>query len=283
MANFNLESIFSEQKKKLTLISLGLLGAGLLADFLTNVVWFSRINPWFRYGEYSLPNVYNATCVCWFFSLVGLIAVVALVICFLYVKKIFNMVSENSATSIIVIVTITILSLISLLAALVSAHYGLKEEYGYMDYRDPVNYKCYKDFFEMDDELNSLRAYISLKNKYISYDKWENKIYRKIFKETTYKDYDGEDHDTVKLTGYLCADVGAPSLVFALVQIFGLCLFYFVVITSICSEETNKSINEDDNPINIEEQPKKIESNNEQPRENENNKDEKIVENEQSD
>ena len=90
MATFNLESIFTGGKKLFTLISLILIGAGLFADFITNVVWFSRIDPWFMHGSGSCPGTYQSTAVCWIFSLVGLILIALLIIFYFFMKPMFE-------------------------------------------------------------------------------------------------------------------------------------------------------------------------------------------------
>ena len=301
MAIFNLNALFTGPKKNFILISLVILGIGLLADFITNVVWFSRIDPWYRYGSSSMKATYNSTCVCWFFSMIGLIAVAILLMSFFFIKNLFSKISEGTSTSILTIVVITVLSLISLISAFVSASYGLKEfyskeyfsrinddddDYGNYNIEVPMNYKCYS--YNEEEDYEQIAAYAFYKNKMNSYYKWQEKIGKKIYKEYIYTDEDGDRAYATKYTNYLCSEVGIPSLVFGIVQIIGLCLFYFIIITSLISSDSDKSINEDDNqansPIDVEEQPKKIEKHNEeQSKENENDSNEKVDENEDSD
>lgn len=259
MVNLTLEGIFTSGKKLLALISLILIGAGLFADFITNVVWFSRIDPWFMHGLGSCPGTYQSTAVCWFFSLVGLILIALLIIFYFFMKPLFEKITGRAGYTVITIATISCVVIISIISAIVASSYGLKETYSqddsYYDDEVAVNKKCY-EAMDIENSYEAMYYWALARNKLKSFDKWGQKFMEKIIIEK--REYiDGEYIYTTKFTNYLCAEVGAPSLVFAIVQIFGLILFYYTLILNIVGAGSNDSINENDE--NISNQPREIE------------------------
>lgn len=263
MVDLTLEGIFTGGKKLLALISLILIGAGLFADFITNVVWFSRIDPWFMHGLGSCHGTYQSTAVCWFFSLVGLILIALLIIFYFFMKPLFEKITGRAGYTVITIATISCVVIISIISAIVASSYGLKETYSIEDsyYGDEVavNMKCYA-YMDIENSLDAMVSWALARNKLKSFDKWGQKFMEKAIIEKRECIDDGEYEQciyTTKYTNYLCAEVGAPSLVFAIVQIFGLILFYYTLILNIVGAGSNDSINENDE--NISNQPREIE------------------------
>ena len=157
--------------------------------------------------------------------------------------------------------------LLALFQQLLHLHTDLKKHIELESDDYAINNRCYADM-----DLDSSYAWAVAHNKLNSYYKWKNKIWSKTIKETNY--CDGEYCYPVFIyTNYLCAAVGAPSLVFALVQIIGLALFYSSLVLSINGAGSDNSINENDE--NISNQPRGIEEQQQQQPEN----NEKIDEN----
>lgn len=263
MVDLTLEGIFTGGKKLLALISLILIGAGLFADFITNVVWFSRIDPWFMHGLGSCPGTYQSTAVCWFFSLVGLILIALLIIFYFFMKPLFEKITGRAGYTVITIATISCVVIISIISAIVASSYGLRETYTIKDniYGDEVavNMKCYA-YMDIESSYYAMISWAFARNKLNSFYKWMVKFSEKavIEKEECIDDGDYQHCiDTTTYKNYLCAEVGAPSLVFAIVQIIGLILFYYTLILNIVGAGSNDSINENDE--NISNQPREIE------------------------
>ena len=139
-----------ESKKILAIVAVALIAAGLFADFITTVVWFSRINPYFAHGSGKTSQTYGGVVACFVFSAIALLAVIVLVALGLWAKSLFEKISDNNLLSLICVTVIGALCIGNIIAGLVAAAPAvktkkIKEE---CDYYDPETHEpiyCEKD------------------------------------------------------------------------------------------------------------------------------------------
>lgn len=240
-----LSDIFSSEKKILAFVGLGLIGAGVFADFITAIVWWSRIHPWLSHGTGDGKTVYSSLIACWVFALLCIIIIAVLLILAFFVKSIFEKISESSLLTIVCISIVGILSFVVAITAIIASSFALKNKTIH-EYGESYNIKCYEYLYDPgverwvdsqpEDELED-------------YYKWDSKIREKITKCVRWEYDEYEDYEYCEdreYTNYLCAEVGAPSLIFAIFQIIGIAIFIYVALPFIKGSGDAKSANEND-------------------------------------
>ena len=99
--------------------------------------------------------------------------------------------------------------------------------------------KCYKFFlFEGNDHYFDFLKENNLEDKYW---KWSDTVFDKAVH--IYYEY---DDIVTTYTNYLCANVGAPTLIFAIFQIIGIILFIIALIATNKNENGENSENENE-------------------------------------
>ena len=247
-----LEAIFGSEKKILVIVSLIMIAAGVFADFIVDIVWWSRLHPWFAHAEKTGKTTYGSLTAAWVFCLVNIIILALIAIFKFFVQSVYEKIGENRLISIVVIGVVSVLSVVIAICSIIPSGYGLKntkDERGF-------NYKC---MLYLDDGFQGVYKYFGKKynkspedieyymNLFIEeedldlpkdvrdFAKWFRKFYFNFYQM-----------DPFKVTDYYCAAVGAPSLVFALVLLVGVILFLVVAVPILkdSSDGGNKSENE---------------------------------------
>ena len=251
-----LEAIFGSEKKILVIVSLIMIAAGVFADFIVDIVWWSRLHPWFAHAEKTGKTTYGSLTAAWVFCLVNIIILALIAIFKFFVQSVYEKIGENRLISIVVIGVVSVLSVVIAICSIIPSGYGLKNTKG----EGGFNYKCLS---YLEDGFQGVCKYLGKKHnaspeiiegviysfidyeeeEYIDYlpkdvrdfGKWYRKVYFNFFKR-----------DSFKVTDYYCAAVGAPSLVFALVLLVGVILFLVVAVPILkdSSDGGNKSENE---------------------------------------
>lgn len=213
-----LDDMFSG-KKTFTLIAMIVLLVGLIGDFVTTIVWWSRIQPWFSHGKGDGLTVYQCLVACWVLSLIGLIAVAIFLIFTLFVGSICDSITGNSAVLIVCIVLVGAVSIGSIVSGAYGGSYALKNPS--IDDEDEDN-KCSK---YLSSGIEGIREWLydGHLDKVADWTKFFTDLQNKIFKDDGSVDY-----------GILCMDVGVTTLVFALVQCVAIILF-IVDIIMVCT------------------------------------------------
>ena len=125
--NINLQKLFNGEKKKLAAASIAFLFAGLLADFITTIIWWTRIHPWYGYSKGTSRTTENATISCWIFSLIGLIVLIAYILIGLLVKQLFAKIS-NGLVGRFCCIAIGCISICSIISGIVASSFALKND-----------------------------------------------------------------------------------------------------------------------------------------------------------
>lgn len=211
-----LDDMFSG-KKTFTIIAMIILLVGLIGDFVTTIVWWNRIQPWFSHGKGDGLTVYQCLIACWVLSLIGVIVVAIFLIFTLFVSSICDSITGNSVVLIVCIALIGAVSVGSIVSGAYGGSYALKNPN-----------------IEDEDEDNKCAKYIAsgiegitnwLMNGHLDkagdWQKFQIDLQKKIIKDDGSVDY-----------GILCMDVGVTTLVFALVQCIAIILFIVDIIMS---------------------------------------------------
>ncbi|KAK8847270.1 hypothetical protein M9Y10_019856 [Tritrichomonas musculus] len=236
-----LEAILGSEKKMIVLVSLIMIGAGILADFIVTIVWWSRLHPWFSHAAKSGKTVYSALIAAWVFCLISIIVLALLAVFKFFVQSIYEKIGENRLISIIVIAVVSVLSVVIFICTIIPAGFALKNQNIYED-GEKYNFKCYEYVSE-----GSIGIYEYFISKY-GYDYYETPEYNDFIRWSEKLD----SHVMTKndeWSNYLCAEVGAPALVFSLILLIGVILFFVVAIPVLKgSSDAGGNNSENENP-----------------------------------
>lgn len=239
----NIINIFTGNKKLLALLSVIFLGGGFIADFITTLFWWSKIQPWYGYNKGKSRMLEYSSLSCWVISLIGLLAMTTFIVIHLFIKTLSEKISEGKYGFMQVIV-IGCLSIGSIIPALIASSLGLRNDKTRKWDPNKKEYvmkscKCYKIFlFEGNDEWWDTLKEKNLEDKYW---KWTDTVFDKAVH--TYYEYEDIVHT---YSNYLCANVGAPTLIFAIFQIIGIILFIIALNATNKNENNENSENEND-------------------------------------
>lgn len=228
-----LDSVINSDKKIIALVALALIGVGFLADFITTIVWFSRIHPVFTHSYSNGKKVYSAVTACWVLSLIGLIVFALLVVFALFVKNLFEKIAGSKMGSLACIAIIGCLALGVFISGVFASSYALKNEKYYGE-----NFKCYgpKGYFYIDEYWVE------------THEDEMAKLY-KLAEKCKYEyneEYDDYEEICTK-TDTLCAAVGAPTLVFGIILMIGVILFIVIAVPNLNDSDNGNSKSEDQN------------------------------------
>ena len=208
-------------KKTFTIISMIVLLVGFIGDFVTGIVWWTRIQSWFSHGNNDGKTVYQCILACWILSLIGLIALIVFIIFTFFVSSICDSITGNSILLIICIAVVGAISVGSIITGSYGGSFGLKNP-GYNE-DDEENNKCSK---YVNDGVEGAQNWLfSHPDKEDDYTKWFNNLLKHLG--------ENEDNDDLSFS-YLCINVGIPTFFFALVQCVAIILFIVDIILS-CS------------------------------------------------
>lgn len=172
----------------------------LIATFISTIVWWLRIHPWFSHGYKSGKTVYISLMTCWISSLTFFILFILciLVLCFV------NKVQKNQLKKLIDIFSIVIFiffAVTSSISGIVASCYALKN-----DKIDGKSIKCLKYIIEGYQGANDWIANQPLE-KQNDFKNWYSKMSNKAYKKNG------------NPSNYFCFEVGVPTLIFSIIPI----------------------------------------------------------------
>lgn len=209
------EDMFSGCKKIFVLVAMAALLAGFIGDFITTITWWSRIQPWFKHGDGDGKTVYQCILACWILSLIGAIATAFFLLSTLCLKSICGGITGNKVALALCFILVGGISIGSIISggygssfALENPKFSLKKE----------DHKCSK---YISEGLAASSAWAALNGKGKDYAKWAADLAEDIYNKD--KDF----------TGYLCKDVGAPTLTFVIVQCCAIVLWIVIILLAL--------------------------------------------------
>lgn len=212
------KQFFINNDNKLINLSLLLISVGLIANFITTIIWWLRINPWLLHSKHPGKFVNLSTFICWILSLVDLLLIAIL---FVFKKK-FKSQLKNTFTFMI-----CLCSLISFILGIAASFFALRNEKVSLGKFGKLNNKCYSYVLQ----YNSIKEWAVKNGKVVEFEAWYKNLINKI---SNCKSSDC-DHKN-PYNEYLCLEVGIPTLVFAIVQVSGIILF--MITYTISSKES---------------------------------------------
>lgn len=194
---------------------------GFCGDFITTIIWWNRIHPWFSHGIDEAKTVYQCLNSCWILSFLGAILIIFLFVIFLFLKNIYECIINKK---IILFVFIFIIDCISI-GSIVSGVYGSTFAIRNPSEKGNEEQKCAK--YKWKGYLGATIWVYNHKEKYEEYWNFFNKLFN--------------NHSE----GYLCRDVGVSTLVFSLIQCCAIVLFIILIIMILIDSIKQKK----ENPI----------------------------------
>lgn len=211
------KQFFVDHEKKLIYLSFILIGVGLIANFISTIIWWVRIQPWLLHSKHPGKIVNISTFICWILSLFCIILMTVFLIKFRSEihESFFN--SKSKYFQLI----IYLLSILGSISGIVSSFYALKNDKISLGKFGKLNNKCYNYVLQ----YSYIKKWAIDHQKEKEFETWYNKLMNKISKchknDCDYKNPYNE---------YLCKEVGIPTLIFACVQIFGISLLLIIFI-----------------------------------------------------
>lgn len=207
------EDLFSGCKKIVVLVAMSALLAGFVGDFITTITWWSRIQPWFSHGNGDGKTVYQCILACWILSLIGLIATAFFLIATLCLSSLCGSITGNKVALAICFILVGGISVGSIVSGAYGGSFALKNPGS-----DDDEGKCLK---YLGEGYAGAWAWAFRNGKMNDFKKWWDDLLKDIGKK------DGG------YSGYLCRDVGAPTLTFALVQCCAIVLWLVIIICAL--------------------------------------------------
>lgn len=180
------------KKTTLKLILIIVLIVGLVGEFITTLIWWTKIKPWYLHGKGTVKTLYHSVYATW---VISLIVIILLVLDLALLNK-----NESVDKIVNGIYAVSIIPFITSAMCYTYSNQGLSK---YVD-DIAVDIKCYDDLL---DSLEYIEAWAELHGKKSDFNKWYKKTESKIIK---YKSNGEIDH----FTSYLCKTFGIPTLVF---------------------------------------------------------------------
>lgn len=202
------DGMFSGCKKIFTLAAMCVILAGFIGCFITTITWWNRIQPYFAHGYDEGKTVYQCILACWVLSMIGMVILAILVIFTLCIHSMCEKITGNTIILIVCFILVGGISVGSIISGGYGASFALK---------NPT---------DKDNEDQKCSKYLSTGSAGIlNYAKEHPDKYKDILDWLL----DLKDHKE----GYLCRDVGAPTMTFVLVQCVGLILFIVIIIMAL--------------------------------------------------
>lgn len=213
------EDMFSGCKKIVVLVAMAALLAGFIGDFITTITWWSRIQPWFSHGEKTGKTVYQCILACWILSLIGAILTAFFLLATLCIKSVCGSITGNKVVLAICFILVGGISIGSIVSGGYGSSFALKNP-DITKNKDEEDFKCSKYIMEGGAGALAWAAKQGLK-KLDEYRKWAQDLMKDVLNKDD------------EYTGYLCRDVGAPTMTFVLVQCCALILWIVIIILSL--------------------------------------------------
>lgn len=234
-----LDTLFSQRLRPVTIVSLIILGVGLIGQLITTAVWWSRIHPWFSYGRGIYRIVYNNVIACWILSLIAFILLAFYAAIDIFAKDLFEKLTGSLGGTIGVITAIGLFSLAGLIPGAYASSYAL-DRYHYKksdgkEYAVKMKEHLCTGYFlsgvlELGEKIEEGRIVLSLE-KLKKFVEWQEKIAKHaIDKNIPYL-----------LTSYMCETVGAPTIVFTMLTGLAIIMFFYIIIVSAYRSPGDKS------------------------------------------
>lgn len=135
-----IEAIFGGKCLCCSWTALVIFGAGLFAEVIINALWFSKYYPWMSSSSGPVKYVYLCTILCTVFSILTLLLLALMLICFFAIKKC----SRNVCACVSLCIFIFIFTLISVITAFGAGIYGMAG----INAEEKIFDKCYDHIFE---------------------------------------------------------------------------------------------------------------------------------------
>lgn len=252
-----LDTLFSQRLRPVTIVSLVILGVGLIGQLITTAVWWSRIHPWFSYGRGIYRIVYNNVCACWILSLIAFILLAFYAAIDIFAKDLFEKLTGSLGGTIGVITAIGLFSLAGLIPGAYASSYALDRYHLNID-------EIKKDILEEKIKIEDLEGVIMSKlgehlcegyfflgvmelsekmkekgpEKYAKYVKWYAKIKKHAFIPFPIPIPDAPD---IGLKSYMCETVGVPTIIFTMLTGLAIIMFFYIIIVSAYRSPGDKS------------------------------------------
>lgn len=207
------EDMFSGCKKIIVLVAMAALLAGFIGDFITTITWWSRIQPWFSHGNDTGKTVYQCILACWILSLIGAILTAFFLLSTLCIKSICSSITGNKIVLAVCFILVGGISVGSIISGGYGSSFALKNP----DEKDNDEQKCSK---YIGDGYFSALAWATAHGKINDFRKWSTDLIKHASKGDSYN-------------GYLCRDVGAPTMTFVLVQCCAIILWIVIIFLAL--------------------------------------------------
>lgn len=185
---------------------------GLLGELIISIIWWTRIHPWFSHGEKDGKKVYQCLLACFIFSLVGTAIALFLFISYVIIKRIWNWLESRYKFLFFIYVIYFLAMLGSVITSSITCEYGLKNP---KINDDADKNKCLKYIFR---GINGASNWALKNGKVVEFTKWINDLN---------KHAQNDDH---QYNGYLCYNVGVPTLTFDIIICVGIVIWIFLLI-----------------------------------------------------
>lgn len=281
-----IEAIFGGKCLCCSFTSLIIFGVGLFAEVIINASWYSKYYPWMGAASGPVRYVYLCTIICTIFSILTLLLLGLMLICFFVIKSC----SRNVCACITLCIFIVLCTIVSIVTAFGAGLYGMAGIYA----EDKLYGKCYDHIFDqictnvLDDVLSESSLFDSSKlSNYVSWiiDKLysvvvfgDKKIPKDEYKKNNQKRWvleilgaSGLDaqHEALMLqiTGFIalygrgnlnnsmCATLYVPTILFLVVEMIGFIWFLFSTCCGCCcgrkTEDYNTNTSGANTNINI--------------------------------
>lgn len=225
-----LNTLFNQKQRPVAIVSLIVLAVGLIGSFITTIVWWTRIDPWFGKGRGIYRIVYNNVTACWILTLIALVVLAVLVALDLFAKDTFEKLTGSIGGTIGCITVIGVFSLSGLITGAYASSYALDRYHFKMADIEVVEEKLGE---HLCDGYFTVRFIELMEEKFMKDEKFM-KYYAKI----ATKAYDTKFWNPLQgsmtpiLKSYMCETVGVPTLIFTMIIGISIIIFFYLIIIS---------------------------------------------------
>lgn len=205
--------------KNLFLIALSTLLIGFCGDFISAIIWWNRLHPWFSHGIDEGKTVYKCLILCWILSLVGIIFNAFLLSVFLFTNSIFDFILKKKIILAVLIFLVGCTSIGSIIFGIHGSTFALRNP----SEKGNEEQKCAK--YKWKGYLGASMWVSRHQDKYREYQIFFDKLFNNLSE------------------GYLCRDVGVSTLFFALIQCCSIVFSIILLILSLISTFQKKEDN----------------------------------------
>lgn len=240
--------IFGGNRSIIAFVSVGLMGAGLLSDFIITLYWWINYYPWGIRYENTIFGICFCSIVCWICSFICLFVIILMLLSFF----LFPRITDNNYVSIFLVTFTTMFGILSFISGFVCGCLGLFNKHNIYEYGKQKIYvktKCYH--YLLTTSHKRPFEYARIHKKAENYGNWLFTILKKIernvqdeeketFIESIKKSIDENKPDLMEIylqekfltsqNSYkndLCAALAGPLLIFSLLIFAGVLCFGF--------------------------------------------------------